>query len=253
MHSPDRLTDMNTLGERVKAEREARDWSQAELAKRVVRAGAKSMGQVGIHKIETKGDSEPKTIVSLARALGLNVRWLQEGRGEKYAPRGQKPDIADLARARPAATLDQVSIAELNVHAPSGDGGDGERGNAITANEEGGLIVGTHTMPASSFREAYGVNPERIKILAVKGNSMAPDLWPGQRVMVDISDKAPSPPGVFVVWDGMGLVLKYVEVVANSDPLRVRISSKNPVFQPYERLLDESHINGRVIGVWARM
>lgn len=148
---------------------------------------------------------------------------------------------------------DVITINELDVYAPSGDGGDGERGNAIMANEEADQIVGVHTMPAASYREAYGVPASRIKIIPVKGNSMAPALWPGQRVMVDVKDQTPSPPGIFVIWDGLALVLKYVEVVANSEPLRVRISSANPAFQPYERLASESYINGRVIGVWARM
>lgn len=81
---------------------------------------------------------------------------------------------------------------------------------------------------------------------------MEPRLWAGQCVMVDIEDKIPSPPGIFVVWDGLGLVIKRVEVMPGSDPLRVRIMSANPAYQPYERTLDEAHINGRVVGTWSR-
>ena len=123
----------------------------------------------------------------------------------------------------------------------------------LMASDEAVAVVGVHTMPTASFREAYGMASSRIRIIPVKGNSMEPRLWPGQRVMVDIEDRAPSPPGVFVIWDGLALVLKYVEVVPNSEPLRVRISSANKDFMAYERTLDEAHINGRVIGVWARM
>ena len=81
---------------------------------------------------------------------------------------------------------------------------------------------------------------------------MEPKLWAGQRVMVDIQDRTPSPPGIFVVWDGLGLAIKRVEVIAGTDPLRVRISSANPEYLAYERLYSEAAINGRVIGVWAR-
>src|SRR5437660_665604 len=73
---------MSTLGERVKTEREARGWSQAELARRVTRAGY-SITQGGIAQIERRGDTEPKSIVQLAEALGLSVNWLQTNRGEK--------------------------------------------------------------------------------------------------------------------------------------------------------------------------
>lgn len=211
------------------------------------------MSQPAINKLEKTPNAQSKNIGFVAAALGLHVRWLQTGKGEKYLTRTQQPDQLPERSVPSRSTPGQVSIAELEVYAPSGDGGDGERGNAIMANEEAGLIVGVHTMPADSFREAYGFPASRIRIVPVKGTSMVPELWPGQRVMVDIEDKAPSPPGVFVVWDGMALVMKYIEVVANSDPLRVRISSANPAFQPYERTLGEAYINGRVVGKWARL
>jgi len=240
---------METLGDRVKAEREAREWTQAELARRVTRAGFK-IGQAGIAQIERRGDSEPKCIVQLGIALGRTPRYLQTGKG----PKGPMlPDSGELATGRPQRnqSADTVSIYELEVHAGSGMGSDGD--TALLATQEANAIVGVHTMPAASFREAYGISSNRIRIIPVKGNSMEPTLWPGQRVMVDIEDKTPSPPGIFVVWDGLALVLKFVEVVPNSDPLKVRISSANKNFLAYERTLDEAHINGRVVGVWARM
>lgn len=176
------------------------------------------------------------SLAKVAKVLGCTLADLT---GERSAPR----------QAR--AVGDTVSIYELDVHAGSGMGTDGE--TALLAAHESGAVVGVHTMPAASFREAYGVPSGHIRIIPVKGNSMEPTLWPGQRVMVDIEDKVPSPPGIFVVWDGLALVLKFVEVVPNSDPLKVRISSANKNFMAYERTLDEAHINGRVVGVWARM
>src|SRR5258707_9159470 len=76
---------MSTLGERVKTERETRGWSQAELARRVTRAGY-SITQGGIAQIERRGETEPKSIVQLAEALGLSVTWLQSNRGERALP-----------------------------------------------------------------------------------------------------------------------------------------------------------------------
>src|SRR4029453_13101108 len=76
---------MSTLGERVKVERKAKGWSQAELARRVTRAGY-SITQGGIAQIERRGDTEPKSIVQLAQALGLSVTWLQANRGDRLVP-----------------------------------------------------------------------------------------------------------------------------------------------------------------------
>ena len=166
--------------------------------------------------------------------------------------------VADLTGERPSRSMaepkthgDTVTIHELDVHAAAGLGTDVD--GTIMANEEAGAVIGSFSFPSSGFREAYGAQPDGVKMIAVRGDSMVPTLWPGQRCMVDTNDRLPSPPGVFVVWDGMGLVLKRLELIPGSDPMRVRIMSDNPKYTAYERTLDEAHINGRVVGVWARM
>jgi hypothetical protein len=44
-------------------------------------------------------------------------------------------------------------------------------------------------------------------------------------VLVDLGRRSPTPPGIFVLHDGMGLVAKRLEYIPNSDPPRVRIIS----------------------------
>jgi phage repressor protein C with HTH and peptisase S24 domain len=149
-------------------------------------------------------------------------------------------------------TDETISIDELDVHVTPGVNSPNEVGEIITT-QGAGAVVGTHIYPAESFREAYGMQPARIRIIPVRGTSMEPELWSGQRVMIDVTDRTPSPPGIFVIWDGLGLVLKYVEVIPGSEPLKVRISSAHPAFKPYERNVPEAHINGRVVGVWKRL
>src|SRR5260221_6747429 len=77
-----------TLGERVRGERTARGWSQAELARRGTQAGY-SITPGGIAQIERRGETEPQTILQLGEALGLSVTWLQSPRGEKSPPRAR--------------------------------------------------------------------------------------------------------------------------------------------------------------------
>jgi phage repressor protein C with HTH and peptisase S24 domain len=203
---------------------------------------------------------------TLAKKAGLGESYIRDlERKESAEPRRSKLEkvakvlgcsVEDLTGERPVRVsqlkTDTVTINELDVHVAAGRGVGDDAGGLMAAHESS-AVIGVHTYPADSFREAYGINPGRVRIIPVRGTSMEPELWAGQRVMVDIEDKAPSPPGIFVVWDGLGLVLKYVEVVANSEPLRVRISSAHHAFKPYERNLDEAYINGRVIGVWKRM
>ena len=61
----------------------------------------------------------------------------------------------------------------------------------------------------------------------------------------------PTPPGVYVLWDGYGLVLKRVEILQGTSPAMLRIKSINPVYAEYERPMDDVQINGRVVGKWA--
>ena len=74
--------------------------------------------------------------------------------------------------------------------------------------------------------------------------------YPTQRILVDAGDTKPSPPGIFVVWDGLGLVVRRVALLPDIDPARVKITSDNPKYDPSERTVDEAHIQGRVIGQW---
>src|SRR4051794_3880360 len=92
---------MSTLGERVKEERKAKGWSQAELARRVTSAGYQ-ITQGGIAQIERRGETEPKSIVQLATALGVSVHWLQSSRGDKAAgiDAGDGEQVSMLASGR---------------------------------------------------------------------------------------------------------------------------------------------------------
>ncbi|TXL70129.1 S24 family peptidase [Vineibacter terrae] len=153
----------------------------------------------------------------------------------------QPPVIGDASSVR---------VPEFDVRAAMGPGGSLIEIDDATASD---AVVGEYSFPRDGFRQLYGAPPDAVRIISVVGDSMTPTLFPGQKVMVDLTDRRPSPPGIFVVYDGLGLVLKRVEVVFGSDPPRVRISSDNQNHAPYERTLDEAHINGRVIGVWARL
>ena len=64
----------------------------------------------------------------------------------------------------------------------------------------------------------------------------------GGAVVVEDGDT----PGIFVLDDGMGLVAKRLEHIANSDPPAVRVISDNGFYSPYERTADEIHIVGRI-------
>ena len=119
----------------------------------------------------------------------------------------------------------------------------------------------TWGMPASFLESELKVNPRQAIIAEVVGDSgydpATPNspgsLLPGDRVIIDTQDQLPSPPGPFAVFDGMGLVIKIVESVPRTSPPRIRLSSRNPAYSPYEVTLEEAHIIGRIKGRISRM
>jgi len=133
-----------------------------------------------------------------------------------------------------------LRIEELDVRASAGHGLDGESGR----------VIAEWQMPSEVVRYYSSAAPQDLRFITVLGDSMEPTLQPGQRVLVDIGDRTPTPPGIFVVWDGLGLVIKRVQALAHSEPPRVKITSDNPKYEGYERSLAEAYIQGRVIGQW---
>lgn len=138
-----------------------------------------------------------------------------------------------------------LTIREHDVGASAGHGL--EPAQLIGQGAE--AVLAEWTMPADLIR-AHTTASSELAIIRVEGDSMEPDYRPGERVLVDRSRRKPSPPGVFVVWDGMGLVLKRVELVPGSDAKRIRLSSINDGYMPYEIDVDDYTIIARVIGKW---
>jgi phage repressor protein C with HTH and peptisase S24 domain len=99
----------------------------------------------------------------------------------------------------------------------------------------------------SWLKSRLNSDAEHLRLVRIEGDSMDPTLCHGDVVLVDITRKDPSPPGIFIIFDGMGLVAKRMEFLAQSKPPAVRVSSDNPQYYPYERELDAISVVGRVV------
>jgi phage repressor protein C with HTH and peptisase S24 domain len=110
------------------------------------------------------------------------------------------------------------------------------------------------TVPASNrVRHEFRARAEDLRLIAVHGDSMAPLLAPGDRILVDTAQRVPVPPGIFVIWDGLGVVAMRVEHLPHSEPPRVLIRSVSADYQAYERGAEEVSIIGRVIWMARRL
>lgn len=88
-----------------------------------------------------------------------------------------------------------------------------------------------------------------LAVIPVKGDSMEPTLRSGDRVLIDLGDKNVSQGGLFVIFDGVGRVVKRVERVPGLKPPKLALISDNPLHGRYE--VDAEHVDiiGRI--VWA--
>lgn len=100
---------------------------------------------------------------------------------------------------------------------------------------------------SSWVHDRLNTKAENLRMVFVQGDSMEPTLCQGDMVLVDVTKKNPSPPGIFVIFDGMGLVVKRLEFIPNSNPASVRVLSDSPQYHPYERQIEETEIIGRVV------
>ncbi|WP_406586421.1 helix-turn-helix transcriptional regulator [Asaia lannensis] len=156
------------------------------------------------------------------------------------------PDRCEASVRPPMSRNAQSIIPEYDIAAAAGCGA-----FPISDSAENGLDAVDQWSIPRRYLAAFTERPDSLAVIRVAGDSMEPDYTAGERVLVDRSHVLPSPPGVYVLWDGLGLVLKRVEVIfGTQDPVMIRISSINPAYSSYDRALSEVHINGRVVGKW---
>lgn len=215
-------------------------------------AVAKSAGRDRSYfKTAEKDGSKPKLETALAIASALSVDF-ESVFGTLYS------GVAPRSRSEKKGDSDFLRVPEIDVRGGAGGGGvvieDYDHTSGEWAPKD--AIRDNWGLPAAFLRHEARIRSGSANIIEISGDSMVDPshpnatgtLMPGDRAILDTSDTTPSPPGSFAVWDGIGVVVKMVEVVHGSDPVRLRLSSRNPAYQTYEILMDEARIIGRVRG-----
>ena len=172
---------------------------------------------------------------ALAEYLGCNSDLLRHDRSERRGTPPGRPLAGSYAAPKGYSV-----VPEIDVRVAAGAG---------AWNEELEEIKEAWLFADPLIRHEFRAKPDDCRMITVDGDSMEPLLSSGDRIMIDVSRNLPSPPGIFVIWDGLGLVAKRVEHVPHSDPPKVVLKSLNPEYDSYERVADEIRVVGRA--VWA--
>jgi transcriptional regulator with XRE-family HTH domain len=139
-------------------------------------------------------------------------------------------------------------VQELDTRAGLGGGG-------VPAREV--RKEGSHTdpikpegwlFPNSYVREQLRTSPARLLVLDTNGDSMAPTVLSGERVVVDTGHRTPTPDGLYAIRDLFGsIVVKRLQVLRTTKPTRVKIISDNPTHASEEVPLGDLEIVGKVL------
>ena len=98
-----------------------------------------------------------------------------------------------------------------------------------------------------SWIREMGLQPDKLALVTVKGDSMEPNLFHGDIVLIDLSTPGITVDGIYVLRTDDGLVVKRLQRMITGD---IYIKSDNPAYEvqtvPRDRL-DQVHILGRAV------
>lgn len=145
---------------------------------------------------------------------------------------------ADLPPIGPSK--DYLPVEVLPSFAGMGGGGSGE-GDAELA-----------LIPRALIEDELKARATDLILLEARGESMEPDFFHGDQLLIDKRDKNPVQPGAFALWDGDGFVVKLIERVPHKRGF-YRIFSANSRFSAYEVAADQVKIIGRPVWFGRRL
>jgi len=100
--------------------------------------------------------------------------------------------------------------------------------------------------PADFVREQLQTSPKHLLVVEAEGDSMAPTITPGDRVVVDTGHKTPSPDGLYAIRDSFdNVIIRRLQLLRATRPSRVKIISDNPKHAVEEVDLNDLEIVGR--------
>jgi len=178
--------------------------------------------------------------VRLARELKCEVMDITDEFSDDDIAQAEKLDLSAPPQKHAG------DIPNLTIHAGMGTG------RLETIEGDGSGFV-----PAQ-FTDGYWSFPDTIRdrfrnmakthALPVVGDSMMPTLIDGAVVFVDTTHVVPSPPDLYAVDYGDGLMVKRIELVPRTK--KVRVISDNDRYGTYEMSRADLHVFGRVVATF---
>lgn len=207
-----------------------------------------------------------KTALAYAKAFKVDASWLL---GIDDATVNPKKISATRQRGShesslgTAATLrfdDSIVVPEIEVRAgASYAGGIAQEENSTEAGHilSSDVVRAHWGIPRPFLRDELHIQPGRVHILSVRGDSMNDALFDGDRAIINLDDTDVSQGGIFALLDdNESVIIKQVEFVRSNGagPRRLRCTSRNPAYEPFELTFEHPvRIIGRVASKITRL
>lgn len=162
--------------------------------------------------------------------------------------------VAQIDGRRVTRNLSPGAVPEIDSFLGGGGGGYPlpaeitENGRSYSAE----AVQDEWIFPQRFIRDELRLQISFADIVPIRGNSMEDGAYggfrEGDRVLVDRRDHNIRQGGIFAIRDDGETIIKQVELVRGSDPVRITCKSLNSRYSPFELILDGSaEIIGRVV------
>lgn len=188
------MTEDTTIGDQVRLAREAKGWSQSELAEKI---GA---NQQTIGKIETGKIKRSSYLGLIERALGIDLH---------------KKDTQALSEF-------QIARKELSY------GPDDLPVRGLAEGGDGALVISPDPFDFVARPEALSRVPDAYAVIVV-GESMIPEFKPGETALIHPHlPPVPGEPHLFISDDGNGTQTACIKSLIRATPEIWHVESWNP-------------------------
>ena len=108
--------------------------------------------------------------------------------------------------------------------------------------------------PASFVRQQLQASANHLLVVEAEGDSMAPTIIPGEKVIVDTGHKTPSPDGLYAIRDAFdSVIIRRLQLLRAAHSSRVKIISDNPKHATEEVALSDVEVVGKVLCVFRQL
>ncbi len=201
-------------------------------------------------------DEQHTNCVQLAQAAKVKTSFLYDILNGKSA----NPSAVQLAKVAKALNISLSYLAgssKLRADYPAVENNGMEYipiARLVLDKHSGKIISQLDKTPTLQLSKAWleedlGISPADARYFSITSDEMNPLFTKGDTVLINTTRTLPSPPGIFLMFDGAGLTVRRVEYKGNPKNKRIRILSENVYYSPDERSLEDIFIIGRVIWV----